>query len=238
MDRLQSAFLYVPAAAGVWKSMSGSFPIFDAVVRCLIGQVAPAKALDVGAGAGKYGRMLAEHAPVCDRLAIEAEADQTLRDELNAVYHRVHIEDAATWWPRPPAELFDLVLVGNCLEQLPKSAGLDLLNALIYRCAWLVLVVGEFRVEAVVDPTARAPQVSVWSERDLHWHDLWAWDNCRATTLVVMRGYLPSALTLEQLVERLNAADLPLRHFDGMNDVRPARLRLVEHRREVDYRQP
>jgi hypothetical protein len=76
----------------------------------------------------------------------------------------------------------------------------------------------------------------VWSERDLHWHDLWAWDNCRAITLMVLRGYQPSALTLAQLVDEINAADLPLVHFDGQGFVRPSRLRLVEQRREVDYR--
>ena len=52
----------------------------------------------------------------------------------------------------------------------------------------------------------------------------------------MLRGYQPSTLTLQQLVDELNTAHLPLQHFDGQTFVRPARLRLVEHRREVDYR--
>jgi SAM-dependent methyltransferase len=218
--------------------MSGSFPVFDAVVRRLIGRVAPARALDVGAGEGKYGGFLAEEAPQCERLGIERDAAHVARFGLESRYHRLVVGDVCAWWPRPPAEVFDLVILGNCLEHLPKSAGLDLLNALVYRCAWLVLVVGEFRTQPVVDHVAPQPQVSVWSERDLHWHDLWAWDNCRATSLLLLRGYQPATLTLDQLVEQLNAADLPLHHFDGQSEVRALRLRQVEQRREVDYRLP
>jgi hypothetical protein len=216
--------------------MLGAFPVFDAVLRRIIQLLAPARALDLGAGDGKLGHLLAEQAPACLRVGVEADAVLVQRYGLATLYHALQVEDAGAWSRRRPAEVFDLVLLGHCLEQMPKSAGQDLLNALVCRSAWLVLVLGEFRAQPVVGDAIEAPPLSIWSERDLHWHDLWAWDNCRTTTLVVMRGYLPSALTLEHLLLHLNAADLPLRHFDGQEGVRPARLRLVEHRREVDYR--
>jgi len=217
-------------------AMPGSFPVFDAVVQHLVARIAPARALDIGTGAGKYGRLLAAQAPACERVGIEVEPSYAERFGLHALYHQLHQEDASRWWRRTPGEAFDLVLVGDCIEHLPKSEGLDLLNAMVYRCAWLVLLAPEFIVQDAVDGVASEAHQSVWSERDLHWHDLWAWDNCRAMTLVVLRGYRPSPLTLDALVEGLNAADLPLRHFDGQGFVRPCRLRQVEHRREVDYR--
>ena len=218
--------------------MPGSFPVFDAVVQHLVGRLQPERALDVGAGAGKYGRLLAEQAPGCHRTAIEVEPGYAERFDLPTLYHALHQQDATQWW-RSSQESFDLVLLGDCLEHMPKSQGLDLLNALVYRSAWLVLVMPEFVVQGAVDGVASETHLSVWSERDLHWHDLWAWDNCRATTLVVLRGYRASPrLTLQQWVDEAHAAQLPLRHFDGQAAVRPARLRLVQQPREVDYRLP
>jgi SAM-dependent methyltransferase len=218
--------------------MPGSFPVFDAVVRQLVTLLAPQRALDIGAGAGKYGRMLAELAPGCHREGIELEPRYVQAHGLDTLYHRLHVADATQWWQQHPGEDFDLVLAGDCIEHLPKSAGLDLLNAMVYRCGYLVLLAPEFIVQGAVDGVAAERHLSVWSERDLHWHDLWAWDNCRATTLLLLRGYQPAPLPLEALVDQLNAADLPVRHFDGQTLVRPARLRLVAQRREVDYRLP
>ena len=216
--------------------MPGSFPVFDAVVAQLISRIAPRRALDVGTGAGKYGHLLARHAPDCQRTGIEVEPSYVPQFGLTGLYDPLLVEDVTPWWRRTLGENFDLVLIGDCIEHLPKSAALDLLNALVYRCAWLVLLAPEFIVQPATGGVPSEAHVSVWSERDLHWHDLWAWDNCRAITFAVLRGYQPATLTLQQLVDELNTANLPLQHFDGQTFVRPARLRLVEHRREVDYR--
>ncbi|MBP6900116.1 MAG: hypothetical protein KBC73_08515 [Burkholderiaceae bacterium] len=219
--------------------MPGSFPVFDAVVEHLLQRLAPPRALDIGAGAGKYGRMLAAAVPAGQRVAVEIEPAYVQRFGLDQCYQRVDLADAAQWWRQHPDECFDLAVLGDSLEHLPKSAGIDLLNALVYRCAWIVVVAPEFIVQQAVDGVASEAHQSVWSERDLHWHDLWAWDNCRAMTLLVLRGYQASPnLTLAQWVAEVNAGQIPLRHFDGQADVRPARLRLVQQPREVDYRLP
>ena len=216
--------------------MPGSFPVFDALVQHLVARLAPARALDVGTGAGKYGRLLAQHAPACQRVGVEVEASYVQRFALDALYQPLHVECITRWWRRTPDELFDLVLVGDCIQQLAKSDGLDLLNALVYRCGWLVLLAPEFIVQQAVHGLAAAAHRSVWSERDLLWHDLWAWDNCRGITMMVLRGYQPSPLTLPAWVDEVNAGQVPVRHFDGDAFVRPARLRLVQQPREVAYR--
>jgi len=91
--------------------MSGSFPIFDAVARHLITAIAPARALDIGAGAGKFGRLLAEAAPACERLALEVEAAHVEHFALRDVYTRVEVCDAADWWRADPEAAFDLVIM-------------------------------------------------------------------------------------------------------------------------------
>ena len=128
------------------------------------------------------------------------------------------------------AHRFDLVILGDSLSRMPKSAGLDLLNALVYRSAYLVITAPEFELH---DPT----RVSVWSERDLGWHDLWAWDNCRAVSLLILRGYQQAAVSLTELVERFNSGTVPIHEFyERESQVRPVRLRLVNLARETSYR--
>jgi len=120
---------------------------------------------------------------------------------------------------------------------MPKSVGLDLLNALVYCSAWVLVVAPEFVVQDAADGVASEAHISVWSARDLHWHDRWAWDNCRTRSWVPMRGYQPSTHTLEGLVQRFVAARLPARGFDGQTVVGPAYLRMQDYGREVSYRQ-
>lgn len=216
--------------------MSGSFPVFDAVVQGLMVRLAPQRALDLGFCIGKYGQMLAATAPDCHRAGIELDPVRG-QEGLQGPYATVHAGDVRSWWRQHPHACFDLVILGDCLGYLPKSEGLDLLNFMVHRCGHLVAVAGEFPALGSPDgPIPNAP-MSVWSERDLQWHDRWAWDNCRATTLMVLRGYQSSPVALHDLVDDLNGADLPVLHFDGQTFVRPARLRLGEARREVDYRQ-
>jgi SAM-dependent methyltransferase len=216
--------------------MSGSFPIFDAVCTHLIAAIAPARALDLGAGAGKYGRLLAAAAPPCERVAVEIESSHVERHALRELYQRVDIADAASWWRSNAEEAFDLVIAGDCLQQMPKSEGLDLVNALLYRTAYLLLVVPEFVVQGALEGRASDVHRSVWSERDLAWHDYWAWDNTRSTTLLLLRGYRSAGVALDALVRQLNDTNVPLHDYDGAGLVRPCRLRLVDHAREAVYR--
>lgn len=216
--------------------MAGSFPVFDDVVAQFVTWLQPRSALDVGAGAGKYGRLLAAAAPDCDRMALEVEPRYVEQHGLRTLYHRVDIADAAQWWRASPEPAFDLIIVGDCIEHMAKSEGQDLLNAMVYRCSWLLVLAPEFVVQGAVGGVDAEVHRSVWSERDLQWHDLWAWDNTRAMSLFLLRGYRPSPLAIDTVLRRVNDGTLLLKDFDGTTTVRPCRLRLVDHAREVAYR--
>lgn len=216
--------------------MPGLPPVFDAVAEHLIARIAPSHALDVGAGDGKFGRLLRTAAPACDRSAIEIEPALVAQHGLADLYWRVETADATRWWRDNPDEIFDLVVLGDCLQQMPKSEGLDLLNAMTYRAGWILVLVPEFVVQGAVDGRSSAVHRSVWSERDFHWHDLWAWDNTRTASLFLLRGYLPSGVDIDTVVDGVHRAGVPLRDLDGLGTVRPCRLRLVDQRREVAYR--
>lgn len=216
--------------------MPGSFPIFDAACQQLIGAIAPGRVLDIGAGSGKYARLVAAAAPECERVALEIEAQHIKRFALATLYHRVEHEDATAWWRAHPEESFDLVILGDCLQQMRKSEGLDLVNALLYRSAYLLLVVPEFVVQGPVEGLRSAVHIAAWSERDLQWHDLWAYDHLRSVTLMLLRGYRAAPSALDALVREFNEAHVPAHDYDGTTFVRPARLRLVDHPREAVYR--
>lgn len=216
--------------------MSGSFPIFDPIVRELLGWISPARSLDLGAGAGKYGRMLSEIAPNGERVCVEVSLDYVDRFGLRDVYQRVEVGDASAWWQENESEVFDLVIAGNCLEHLPKTLGQDLLNAMAYRSAWILVLMTEFIVQDHSTIAINEIHRSAWSERDLDWHDLWAWDNTRATTFALLRGYLPATISIDTITERLNSQTINLLDFDGKTEVRPCRLRLVDNAREVSFR--
>jgi hypothetical protein len=53
---------------------------------------------------------------------------------------------------------------------------------------------------------------------------------------MALRGYRPSALNIDSAVQQINVGAVPLRDYDGQGVVRPCRLRLVDHAREVAYR--
>ena len=217
--------------------MPGSFVVFDSLARQLIEWIAPQQALDFGAGAGKYGRLLQSAAPGCKRIAVEPEASYVERFGLKALYDEVHVQTAAQWQASDLNARYDLAILGDCIEHMPKSVGLDLLNVLAYRAAYTLVIAPEFLVQGAVDGVDGEAHISVWSERDMQWHDRWAYDNCRAISIFLLRGYLPSTVPLGDLVERVNAAQLPVHEFnDATTLVRPARLRLVEHPRETVYR--
>lgn len=216
--------------------MPGSFACFDPLSAELLAWLAPETVLDVGAGAGKYGHLVQRVCPAAAVTALELESDHVDRYALQQVYRDVVVEDAWSWCSRTPDLHFDVVVAGCCVQHLPKSQGLDLLNLLTYRSAWLLVVVPEFVVPGAAPAQASAVQRSVWSERDFHWHDRWAWDNCRTLSWVLLRGYRPSARSMEATVAHLNQARLPVLDFDGQTPVRPAWLRMVDHVRDVNYR--
>jgi trans-aconitate methyltransferase len=217
--------------------MPGSFPVFDELMRHALAWIDPRSALDVGAGAGKYGRLLREIAPACETTGVEVDQTYIERFALRDVYTRIEVCDVTGWWQQSEQLTFDLVILGDCLQIMTKSAGADLLNAMVYRCGWLIVLVPEFVVQGAADTNRNEVHRSVWSERDFRWHDLWAWENARAMTLVILRGYRESTITLDSIVDRVNEqSNIPLLDFDGTTQVRPCRLRLIDQARETAYR--
>jgi trans-aconitate methyltransferase len=190
--------------------MPYSAPSFDEVTKLLIQTLSPQRVLDIGCGAGKYGEMLRSLVPAAHLTGIESEASYIGRFKLDLIYDDVRLMSATDLIASAAEEFYDLVIIGDCIEHLPKSAGLDLLNFLTYRAAYILVICPEFDVQNAHEGVQAEAHISVWSERDFEWHDLWATAAVMNMMLFVLRGYIKAPVSLPDLVDKVNLLQLPL----------------------------
>lgn len=99
----------------------------------------PRTVLDVGCGAGKYGRIVRTALDVTSLIGYEPEKSYVARFGLRKLYDEVRtkpIQDAM----KAPSEHFDMCIFGDSLEHLPKSAGNDVVHFFLYRTSFVVVV--------------------------------------------------------------------------------------------------
>lgn len=80
-----------------------------------IGLLDPAAMLDVGAGAGTYAHLFAQHFPGCRRTGIEVWGPYVDRFGLRELYHDLIVADVRDLDPLPAA---DVVICGDVLEHM------------------------------------------------------------------------------------------------------------------------
>lgn len=144
--------------------------------------------LDIGAGEGKYGSMLRRARPEIKLIAVETDADYVERYKLRDLYDTVRVMDAADLM-NDLDESFDAVIIGDCIEHMRKSVGIDLLNFLVYRTK---LIAVKFPLQMRQDSWEghkSEAHLSVWSEHDFRGMDvLFAERNSMCLSMI--RGYL------------------------------------------------
>ncbi len=200
-----------------------SWPIFDQITTRTAELIGPATVLDIGAGSGKYGRLLREALPQARLTALEVDADVAQRNELGAIYDEVINLTAADFMRGHPTRVFDLAIIGDCIEHMTKSEGIDLLNFLTYRSGYTLIITPEAMVMSL-EPFYRGHN-SVWTERDFSWHDNWAFARVVEMQLFLLRGYLTQSIALGALVGLINAEAMEVTYFDWP----PTRFALVHN---------
>ena len=173
--------------------------------------LSPQRVLDVGCGAGKHGELVRAAMPTVNLIGIEVEQSYVERFKLNLTYDCVRSIDATKLITTDIEERYDLVIIGDCIEHLPKSAALDLLNFLAYRSAYTLVICPESVVQDSVEGVQSEAHISVWSARDFEWHDLWATTSIMQMMLFILRGYPQYPVALPDLVQQINRLELPLR---------------------------
>jgi len=171
-----------------------SVDIFDSHVAELIGMLRPGTICDIGPGAGKYGkiaRQIAGAKGFSSKLtAIEIDESYVGEFGLTEIYDEIIIDDAVNMIKNPKLH-FDMVIIGDCIEHLRKSDGLDLLNFLMYRTAHIVLIFPDNFLQDGSDDHPAEAHISTWSMEDFRG---WKTMNTAfaSVNLVLIRGFLPS----------------------------------------------
>ena len=174
--------------------MPFSVDVFDGHVGELIGMLKPATICDIGPGAGKYGKIARRvalekqfHAKVT---AIEVDQSYVAEFSLTELYDEVIVDDAVNLIKNPKTK-YDMVIIGDCIEHMRKSDGMDLLNFLMYRTSHIVLVFPDNFLQDGTDDHPAEAHISTWGPDDFRgWKFLHT--SFATVNLVLIRGFLPS----------------------------------------------
>jgi hypothetical protein len=182
-----------------------SWTTFDDLTLFLLRQINPQRVLDVGAGEGKYGRLIRE-AGLHELHLTAIEYEPKRRDELLAIgYNEVHSMSVLDLLQRP-ADGYEVIILGDVIEHFRKSEGQDLLEFLNYRAAYLFVVTPE--AMPMSTHNFYEGHNSLWRPEAMRWHDLWA--HCRNGVMhfYLLRGLLKgNGVTLADLVQSANGQE-------------------------------
>lgn len=169
--------------------MPHSKKVFDDAVAEIVRLIRPRSFLDLGAGAGKYGKLVRRACPRCVVTGIEIEQEYIDKFNLTAIYDTIVCDDVSVLLDQAIDSHFDIVMAGDLLEHLRKSAGVDLLHFLIYRTSFIIAI---YPVRFLQDSVAGHPReahISSWSVQDFAWCERTNLIHNKGIECVVLRGY-------------------------------------------------
>jgi len=146
--------------------------------------------LDIGCGAGKYGKMIRSFNPDAHVIGIEADSEYIEKYKTREIYDElvnIRIED----FIRQKENLSfttDFVIMGDLLEHLYKSDGIDLINFLMYRCKYMLIVFPSKFVMFDYKGHPSESHNSVWNEDDFKQFD-YEFFRDEIMNMVVVTGY-------------------------------------------------
>jgi len=145
--------------------------------------------IDIGAGAGKYGKMIKKILPDSYVIAVEGDASYVKKFKLRSIYDMVYDTRIETFFDNRPDFTIDMAIIGDCLEHLKKSDGEDLINYLIYRSRYILIVFPSKYVQYSWRGHNLEAHRSVWSKHDflIFKHRYYT---KKFMNLVIIRGYL------------------------------------------------
>lgn len=179
--------------------MPYSSSVFDSIVKKIISFLNPKRCLDVGAGAGKYGLMIKAMQKNPFLLGVEIEPDYIKKFKLKEIYKKVLRCNAADLIDKIQEDKFDLVILGDVLEHMKKSAGIDLLNFLVYRSKFILVVYPEKYIQNIVGGYKNEAHISIWNEKDFEIFDHTKLKGKGKQRLLIIRGYVESSKKISQI---------------------------------------
>jgi hypothetical protein len=148
--------------------------------------------VDLGVGAGKVGRIVRAACPSVQLVGYEI--DQSYLERFSKEYkvYDTIVCDSAMALLDDPEFKCDLVCLGDVIEHLRKSDGVDLLNFLVYRTKFIYVQFPEKYIQNPSDVEGHfyEAHISVWSLADFTNFSVQAVEN-PPLVAVCVDGYLP-----------------------------------------------
>ena len=120
--------------------MPFSSSTFDSVLASHLIRIAPKSVLDVGAGAGKYGRMIRKILPSTGIVGIEPTQCYIEQYKLRETYDRIHEMDLRQYCNHHAKDRNDVVIFGDVLEHFFRSEAIDYIDYFLYRSEWVIVI--------------------------------------------------------------------------------------------------
>ena len=179
--------------------------IFDKSIEEIMRLLKPETILDLGAGAGKYGKLIKNINPSVQSIAVEIEKDYIKKFNLLSIYDEVwNISVTDLIKPKYYDSTFDVIMIGDIIEHLKKSDGIDLLNFLIYRCRWIILEFPYRYLQNFVDGYHSEAHISVWTKDNFVSFERSQLYEKNTQRLVVLRGYLENKISVADIESMIN----------------------------------
>lgn len=180
--------------------MPYSSPLFDNAIKSVIKKIKPKTCYDIGAGAGKYGELISKISPETKTVALEIEKEYIEKFNLKTIYSKVlNISAMSLLTPKFYETNFDTVIIGDTIEHLKKSDGIDILNFLVYRCRWIIIQFPIRYLQNSVDHYTSEAHISVWDKSDFSVFEKTKVYAKQGQRLIIIRGYLEKTISIKQI---------------------------------------
>ncbi len=168
---------------------------FDKAVEKFIKLHSFANYLDIGSGAGKYGKIIRSIYPNANIIGIEADKSYIKEFKLKDLYSKVYHEYIEHFIDHNPDFQTELAIIGDCLEHLNKSDGINLINYLIYRTKYIIVVYPTQCIQYSWRGHSTEAHRSVWNNKDFNGFKPKSYHN-DFMNMVVLRGYIGQPKTI------------------------------------------
>jgi SAM-dependent methyltransferase len=146
--------------------MPYSSDVFDEFLKAQLALWNYKRYLDVGCGAGKYGRMIRDLVPDSHITGIEVDNEYIEAFRLRRTYDEVINASVESVLGGPQAVTYDVVVFGDVIEHLRKSDGIDALHFFVYRCKRMIVVYPSKYIQYDINGKAHESHRSVWTPQD------------------------------------------------------------------------
>ncbi len=144
---------------------------------------------DIGIGAGKYGKIIKRNHPKAKLTGIEIDSEYINKFNLFETYDEVIQGDIRDYINKNDGFIADVVIIGDIIEHLFKSEGVDLLNYLVYRTKKIIVIYPKKYVQYNVNNKSHESHKSVWCKDDFKCFNFKIFDD-NYLSMVVINGYL------------------------------------------------